>query len=389
MRQSARFVGILLSVSFLLSVMPLAYTQNKTTQNSKQGSTGTKNASSQSQGRNASSTDVSNYKLSSQRIEIIQTIIDNYSPSELNDESVVEAIKTAIGKKMPLVPTSSFSKNGAARSELDKQNEKAGYIYDIKTKKWSSAQDAMNQYITYVKKQKDVLYEEAITDYGLEKYDEAVKKLKKAIMLDNTKAKFLLGICYSKGYGVSRNRETAETFFKASIQEIRSSAEKGNATDEMFLAMSYAFGYGSKPHGPNAIEWFKKAAEHGNAQAEEQLGALYEYGLEDLVPQDYREAIKWYKQAAEHGSARAQFALGLRYSEGDLVPQNSKESAKWIRKSAESGYPKAQYTIGLCYLVGEGVAKSDAEAAKWFRKAAEQGHREAEKELKQLERNRK
>ena len=389
MRQSARFIGVLLSVSCLLSVMPHAYTQNKATQNSKQSSTGTKNTSSQSQGRNAASSDASNYKLSSQRIEFIQTTIDNYSLSELNDESVIEAIKTAIGKKMPLVPTSSFVKDGAARSELDRQNEKAGYIYDIKKKKWSTAQDTMNQYISFLKKQKDMLYEEAITDYNLENYDEAVKKLKKSIMLDNTKAKFLLGICYSKGYGVTRNRESAETFFKDSIQEIQTSAEKGNATDEMFLGMSYAFGYGLKPHGPKAIEWFKKAAEHGNAQAEEQIGMLYEYGLEDLVPQDYREAIKWYKQAAEHGCARAQLNLGLRYSEGDLVPQNDKESVKWIRKSAESGYSKAQYAIGLCYLVGEGVAESEAEAAKWFRKAAEQGHKEAEKELKQLERKRK
>ena len=389
MRQPARFVGILLSVSFLLSVMPLAYTQNKTTQNSKQGSTGTKNTSSQSQGRNAASSDLSNYKLSSQRIEFIQTTIDNYSLPELNDESVLEAIKTAIGKKMPLVPTSSFVKDGAARSDLDKQNEKAGYIYDIKKKKWSTAQDTMNQYIAYLKKQKDVLYEEALTDYYLENYDEAVKKLKKAIMLDNTKAKYLLGICYSKGYGVNRNRETAETFFKDSIQEIQTSAEKGNATDEMFLAMSYAYGYGSKPHGPKAIEWFKKAAEHGNAQAEEQIGVLYEYGLEDLVQQDYREAIKWYKKAAEHGCARAQLNLGLRYSSGDLVPQNSKESTKWIQKSAEQGYIKAQYAIGMCYLVGEGVPENEKEAAKWFRKAAEQGHREAERELRQLERNRK
>ena len=389
MRQPARFAGILLSVSFLLSVMPLSYTQNKTTQNSKQGSTGTKNTPSQSQGRNAASSDASNYKLSSQRIEFIQTTIDEHSLSELNDESVLEAIKTAIGKKMPLVPTSSFVKDGAARSELDKQNEKAGYIYDIKKKKWSTAQDTMNQYIAYLKKQKDVLYEEALTDYYLENYDEAVKKLKKAIMLDNKKAKFLLGICFFRGQGVTSNRDRAETFFKESIEEIRASAEKGDATDEMFLAMSYACAWGAKPNGPEAIKWYKLAAEHGNAQAEEQIGALYEYGLEDLVQQDYHEAIKWYKKAAEHGCARAQFNLGLRYSSGDLVPQNSKESAKWIQKSAELGYIKAQYTIGLCYLVGEGVAENEKEAAKWFRKAAEQGHREAERELKQLERNRK
>ena len=374
MRHSNCFVGVLFGVCCLMTVMsPQAYPQNKTTQNT----AGTKKASSES----------SSYKLSSQRIDYIQKTIDGYSISELNEKSVIEKIKTVIGKKMPLVPSSSFVKDGAPRSELDQQNEKAGYIYDVKKKKWSTAQDIMNQYISYLKKQKDVLYEEAIKEYYLDNYDEAIKKLKKAIMLDNTKAKFLLGLCYSKGQGVNRDRERAESLFKESIQTIKDSAEKGNSTDELFLAWSYVV-YG-KPNGPEAIKWFKLAAEHGNAQAEEELGMMYEFGLEDLVKQDFREALKWYKKAAGHGCAKAQYNLGLRYSEGDLVPQNDKESVKWLHKSAEGGYCKAQYLIGMCYLVGECVTKSDTEAAKWFQKAADQGYKEAEIELIKLERKRK
>ena len=387
MRKTVVLVGILTGAASLLTAVSPAYAQSKTAQNAKQssGGAGKSSSSAQTRGQSSARNDDSSYKLSSQRINFIQKCIDSHSLAELDDAGVLEEIKAEIGRKMPLKPSVPFVKDGAARDELDRRNEKAGYIYDVQKKKWTTAREIMNQYIAYLFKQKDVLYEEAIADFNTENYDEAVKKLKKAVMLENTKAKFLLGFCFLKGYGEMKNREKAEAFFKDSIQSIRASAEKGNATDELFLAMSYAYGCGSAPDDREAVRWYKQAAEHGNAQAEYQLGQLYENGLDDLVPQNYREAVKWYQKAAEHGNAKAQFDLGLRYSAGDLVPQNDKESFKWFRKSAESGYSKAQFVIGMCYLVGEGVPENETEAAKWFRKAAAQGHKEAERELKRLE----
>ena len=40
------------------------------------------------------------------------------------------------------------------------------------------------------------------------------------------------------------------------------------------------------------------------------------------VPQDYAEAVTWYRKAAEQGDADAQYNLGVMYAKGQGVPQD-------------------------------------------------------------------
>jgi TPR repeat protein len=47
-----------------------------------------------------------------------------------------------------------------------------------------------------------------------------------------------------------------------------------------------------------ALSWYRKAAEQGNAAAENNLGPLYAYGRG--VPQDYVQAYMWFQLAASH-----------------------------------------------------------------------------------------
>ena len=54
-------------------------------------------------------------------------------------------------------------------------------------------------------------------------------------------------------------------------------------------------------------EWYRLAAEQGDAEAQCGLGEMY-YGGEG-VPQDYAEAIKWWKLAAKQGHEEAQYNL--------------------------------------------------------------------------------
>ena len=48
---------------------------------------------------------------------------------------------------------------------------------------------------------------------------------------------------------------------------------------------------------------YRKAAEQGDAAAQNNLGFMYING--EGVPQDYQEALKWYSLAAEQGHADA------------------------------------------------------------------------------------
>lgn len=120
----------------------------------------------------------------------------------------------------------------------------------------------------------------------------------------------------------------------------------------------------------------RKAAEQGDAEAQFNLGCMYDDG-ED-VPEDDTEAVKWYRKAAEQGHAGAQNNLGYMYEKGEGVSQEYTEAVKWYRKAAEQGDAEAQCNLGEMYKDGKGVQQDYAEAVKWYRKAAEQGKANAQ-----------
>ena len=53
----------------------------------------------------------------------------------------------------------------------------------------------------------------------------------------------------------------------------------------------------------NALHWLLKAAEQGDADAQQNMGVCYELGIG--VKKDKQEAVKWYRKAAEQGNSSA------------------------------------------------------------------------------------
>jgi TPR repeat protein len=74
------------------------------------------------------------------------------------------------------------------------------------------------------------------------------------------------------------------------------------------------------------------------------------------VTRDYAEALKWYRKAAEQGEANAQSNLGVMYHEGEGTARDYAEAVKWWRKAAEQGHADAQNNLGVMYAAGSGVA---------------------------------
>ena len=54
--------------------------------------------------------------------------------------------------------------------------------------------------------------------------------------------------------------------------------------------------------------------------------------------EDETEAVKWYRKAAEQGDAKAQWCLGRCYESGDGVIQDKDEAVKWYRMAADQGH---------------------------------------------------
>ncbi|TAN66804.1 MAG: sel1 repeat family protein [Methylobacter sp.] len=60
---------------------------------------------------------------------------------------------------------------------------------------------------------------------------------------------------------------------------------------------------------------------------------MYDQGQH--VTQDYAEAVSWYLKAAEQGNANAQYNLALKYKTGQGVTKDDTKAAYWYRKAAE------------------------------------------------------
>jgi TPR repeat protein len=87
----------------------------------------------------------------------------------------------------------------------------------------------------------------------------------------------------------------------------------------------YAQGHGVARDDAQAVAWWRKAADQGNAAGQNDLG---------WMAQDYARAIAWYRKAIDQGDAFAQDDLGLMYANGRGVAQDDAQALVWFRKAA-------------------------------------------------------
>ena len=163
----------------------------------------------------------------------------------------------------------------------------------------------------------------------------------------------------------------------------RKAAEQGDADAQNSLAMCYYMGQGVAKDAAEAVKWYRKAAEQNSAIAQCSLGYAYQNG--EGVSKDPSEAMKWYRKAAEQGLAEAQYNLGVYYDNGAGVTKDEAEAVNWYRKAAEQGDAVAQGSLAMCYYRGQGVTKDDVEAMKWFLLAAAQGDKQSSEQLAKAE----
>jgi TPR repeat protein/serine/threonine protein kinase len=159
--------------------------------------------------------------------------------------------------------------------------------------------------------------------------------------------------------------------YAESLKWLRKAADLGNADAENVVGWKYANGEGVNQDEAEAFKWYGKAAEQGNADGQRNLGFAYRDGAG--VQTNYTEAINWFHRAADQGDAEAQLDLGAMYASGWGVPKDAVEAVKWYRKSAEQTNAEAQLNLASSYDNGEGVVKDAVEALKWYILAAENG----------------
>ena len=124
-----------------------------------------------------------------------------------------------------------------------------------------------------------------------------------------------------------------------------------------------------------SFEDTKRAAEQGDAVAQNELGRMYDRGTG--VEKDYKKAKELYEKAAEQGLADAQFNLGKIYAFKKGVPQDFVTARQWWEKAAAQGYVKAMTFLGMLDSEGMGAPQDYVKARQWWEKAAAQGSADA------------
>ncbi len=97
------------------------------------------------------------------------------------------------------------------------------------------------------------------------------------------------------------------------------------------------------------MEYYRLAADQGDAYAQYSLGYCYAHG--EGVDQDYGEAIKYYKLAVEQGLPAAMFGIGDFY----FAKEDWKTADEWYQKAIEAGYDPDEEDEGHITAVKEKI----------------------------------
>ena len=201
-------------------------------------------------------------------------------------------------------------------------------------------------------------------------YKEAVKWYEKAADQRLTEALTELGYDYKFG-----NMNLSINYGKSFAYYIQA-AQKGDVAGQANIAEFYMEGKGIEKNEEEALKWYRKAAEQGDADSEYAIGQYYECDRNDI-----KLAIEWYKKAAEQGHVDAQIKMKNCYGSGKGLKKDLTQAFEWAEKAAEQGDAQAQCYLGRCYKDGLGVEADKNTAIEWYKKAAEQGDAEAQCEL--------
>jgi cell division septation protein DedD len=130
---------------------------------------------------------------------------------------------------------------------------------------------------------------------------------------------------------------------------------------------------------PAAVSIWRPLAEHGDADAQFNLGQAYRLGRG--VATDLAVARGWFEKSAGQGHLDAETTLGL------LLFQNGDQAAalKWLKLAAEAGEPRAMLVYGTALFNGDSVTQDPIGGYAYVYRANAQGLPAAKDVMAQLD----
>jgi TPR repeat protein len=167
--------------------------------------------------------------------------------------------------------------------------------------------------------------------------------------------------------------------------------EKALAVRMLAASGKTGYVYGTQPTGlkkpllsnlgakPSQVDQLKvrlsPKAEAGDVKAQLALGKLYLSGTLDAdgsAKPDYAGAAYWYQEASDHGDVQAEYELGVIYRDGLGVPENPSAALELFKRSALAGYVPAMVPLSYAYAATRSSLSLER-ATYWATKASEAG----------------
>lgn len=153
----------------------------------------------------------------------------------------------------------------------------------------------------------EIYLSQGLNAYYQGEYDKAAALLQPLADKGVSRAQFRIGYMYYLGRGFSKNSTEADKILRAALPAIQ------------------------------------KFANEGRSWAQSDLGSLYEDGL--VLPRNYPEALFWYRSAAQQGYPGAQTNLGIMYARGLGVTTSRSTAVEWFQRAAAQGDIAAQRNL--------------------------------------------
>lgn len=149
-------------------------------------------------------------------------------------------------------------------------------------------------------------------------------------------------------------------------------ALEGDTDAQYWLARMYESGEGmGAPNPRKAFFWAWTGMEGTNTACMNLLGTFYERGFG--TDRDPVFAADYYRQAADLGDAKGALNYGLALEYGRGVPTNAALALAYYEASARGGLPEGMCRAGLCHLYGTGTPRNGRAAGEWFARGARAG----------------
>jgi len=140
--------------------------------------------------------------------------------------------------------------------------------------------------------------------------------------------------------GFDEDSQKAQQIAREVIGTVQQRARQGDSHALFLLASGLADGLGTKPDEKQSEQLYRVAAKQGHSIAAYNLAVVYKQSDQDAA------AGQWMSRAAEAGNAEAMNNLGAYYHNGEMgFPVSKRKAQWWYEQSADAGLDLAEENL--------------------------------------------